>query len=493
LRFKTAGQTGSNGGIFELAMSDNMAEISSMHGRRLLIISLVANLLLAVALLWGLRKQSVRVRQMKLAAEQQDVRVKTNVVIRRQFFSWQQVESDDYRKYIGNLREIGCPEQTIRDIIIADVNGLYAKKRATEVVSPGQQWWRSQPDSNVVRAATARIRELEDERRALLTSLLGLGWESGDLVNLPRPSRSSVALDGEVLGVLPDDVKKTVQQIVARFQDQVQDWRESQDGQNGTRDPAALSALNRQLRKDLAQVLSPQQLEEFLLRYSTTAASLRGELGRLKYFDVTPEEFRAIFRANDRMNQQLQGLLGTSDEGSSGQRAAFERQREDAIRQALGRERYAEYRMLQEQTYRDAVASAQQANSPASTPTLYEINQATAEEIARIHANESLTDAQRAIELKRTELEQLKAAAAALGEDLPPEPVPITTSPRQPPGAAHLLGPNETVNSIALLYGISPAELRSANPSLNMDRLKAGDSVNIPFKYPPQAVLPHNQ
>jgi hypothetical protein len=46
-----------------------------------------------------------------------------------QVFSWRQIESTDYRVYISNLRSIGCPEQTIRDIVKADVGNLYAGKR----------------------------------------------------------------------------------------------------------------------------------------------------------------------------------------------------------------------------------------------------------------------------------------------------------------------------------------------------------------------------
>src|SRR5262249_33212235 len=42
--------------------------------------------------------------------------------------SWQQLESEDYRTYIERLRAIGCPEQTIRDIIIADVDKLLAPR-----------------------------------------------------------------------------------------------------------------------------------------------------------------------------------------------------------------------------------------------------------------------------------------------------------------------------------------------------------------------------
>src|SRR5947209_4270781 len=106
---------------------------------------------------------------------------RTNFVLRRQFFSWQEVESPDYTTYIANLRGIGCPEQTIRDIIIADVNAHFSRRRATEMVTPEQQWWRAEPDTNVLQVAMEKARVLDDERRALLTRLLGPSWESGDL------------------------------------------------------------------------------------------------------------------------------------------------------------------------------------------------------------------------------------------------------------------------------------------------------------------------
>jgi hypothetical protein len=42
---------------------------------------------------------------------------------------WIQIESTDYPTYINNLRKVGCPEQTVREIITADVADLYAQKR----------------------------------------------------------------------------------------------------------------------------------------------------------------------------------------------------------------------------------------------------------------------------------------------------------------------------------------------------------------------------
>jgi hypothetical protein len=45
-------------------------------------------------------------------------------------FNWSQLESSDYRTYVANLRSIGCPEQTIRDIVAADLdNAYYAPRR----------------------------------------------------------------------------------------------------------------------------------------------------------------------------------------------------------------------------------------------------------------------------------------------------------------------------------------------------------------------------
>src|SRR5512137_2546780 len=44
--------------------------------------------------------------------------------------SWSNLESTNYTTYIENLRSIGCPDETIQDIIIADVAKVYAKKRA---------------------------------------------------------------------------------------------------------------------------------------------------------------------------------------------------------------------------------------------------------------------------------------------------------------------------------------------------------------------------
>jgi LysM repeat protein len=456
-----------------------------MRWRVLLLISLVLNGVLVVVWFATERRYDT-LQQVALVSAEAAPLVKTNFVVRRQFFSWDEVESPDYPTYIANLREIGCPEQTIRDIIIADVNALYARRLATELVTPDQQWWRSEPDSNVVRIAAEKLRAMDDERVALLTRLLGTNWESGDLVSLPRPSRPGVALDGPVLGVLPADVKQTVEDISARSHDRLQAYLETQRQQGKNADSAELARFRQQTRNELAAVLTPPQLEEYLLRYSQNASDLRTQLGQLKYFNATPDEFRAIFRATDGLEEQLQLLSGSIDPNSVSQRQALQRQIDNATKLALGSDRYEQYTLLHDPAYRNAVATAQQAGTPEAASTIYQINLATAQQQATIRSNTNLSPEQLAIELKRIELEQLKASAQATGQEVPPEqpalPATEPSSTPAPPVKVHpyVVGVADTISSVAMRYGVSVEDLKAANPGLDYRHLKPGDSIQVP-------------
>lgn len=407
------------------------------------------------------------------------------VVLRRQFFSWQEVESPDYPTYINNLRNIGCPEQTIRDIIIADVNALYARRRALELVTPEQQWWRSEPDTNVLQMAMDKARALDDERKTLLTNLLGPAWETGDLVNLPRPSHPGVVLDGPVLGALPADTKQAIQQINEHSESRMQTYLDSvrQEGKNA--DPVELARLRQQTRDELARVLAPAQLEEFLLRYSQQANDLRSEFAQLRFFNPTPEEFRAIFRATDSLDQQLQLLTGSSDPSSAQNRQALTAQKDNAIKTVLGPDRYEEYEMLHDPLYRQAVATADQAGTPEAAQTIYQINLAAVSTQDAINSNTNLTAEQKAIELKQLEVDQLKANSVAMGRPLPPDLPPV---PQAPPRRTYTLREGDSPAVVGMIYGVPESAIRAANPNVDFSRLRPGDSINIPrMGLPPTA------
>src|SRR5262249_55775509 len=87
-------------------------------------------------------------------------------------FSWADVESSDYRKYIDNLRAIGCPELTIRDIITADVRSLYKQRRAS--LERKQGWGGTTSLGRSPRdTIQMQLRALGVEEASVLTALVG--------------------------------------------------------------------------------------------------------------------------------------------------------------------------------------------------------------------------------------------------------------------------------------------------------------------------------
>src|ERR1700722_3643928 len=154
-----------------------------MRGQQILSMSLGLNAILAIVLLAP--KHTTAHADALTNAQPVDLAVKTRGGVRKQFFSWQEPGAPDYGASLPHLRDIGCPEQTIRDIIIADVNQLFAKRRLEEVPTADQQWWRADPDTNFVQAASAKIQALEQDRRALLSALLGPNWDSAEIAAHP--------------------------------------------------------------------------------------------------------------------------------------------------------------------------------------------------------------------------------------------------------------------------------------------------------------------
>src|SRR5437867_256418 len=104
-----------------------------MNTKPLLIVSLIGNLALAAALAWLAKARCCAPGAAPAPAAVQADAKSANASSKKksdkaasaaasskadQKFDWRMVESEDYKKYIANLRYIGCPEETIRDIII---------------------------------------------------------------------------------------------------------------------------------------------------------------------------------------------------------------------------------------------------------------------------------------------------------------------------------------------------------------------------------------
>jgi hypothetical protein len=386
-----------------------------MRGRAPLLLSLVLNAALLAAF-WIILRRDVEpttaARVEDTAAASSGV-VRTNVVVRRQNFVWSDIESEDYPTYIANLRLIGCPESTIRDIIVAEVTQMFARRRTSEVITAPQQWWRSEPDPAVAWAAANTLRELEAERRDLLGRLLGPAWESMDY---PLPSLETlVPLDGALLGTLPAETKRAVQAIERAALQRQSEYLAARQAAGEPADPVELARLRGEARSELAAALPPDALEEYLLRYSQEAINLRRQLAGV---ETTPEEFRTLFRSVDPLGQELAMAGEAADTNSTKRRMELEEEREQSLRQVLGDERYEEYQLARNPLFQQAkgVATAAGVSDDQIVP-LAAIYRLTEIEETRIRSDDILSPDEKAVRLEAMRIAQQDSVRQLLGDE----------------------------------------------------------------------------
>ena len=433
-----------------------------MRWRLLLIISLIANLLLSVGWVWSSRKPSISPEAAaSLAAATNKPITKTAVIVRRTFFSWQEIESQDYAAYIKNLREIGCPEQTIRDIIIADVSQMLREKQREQSprVKPNPKWWTNHRDPAEAQAEANQRNDAWMSRKTILDQLLGPDWavRQQDPISNTNAYQQMLLATIEIspaLQGLSADKKQLVARLLA-----------------GTNDPW----------KELSGILDPNQLEDAQLRFSAQADELRDELDMLPGFDTQPNEFKQIFKATAEIESRIRALADRDDPEAQTLRTKLLAERDAAIRNVLSPQRYEQFARLRDPAYISALELLADGNgNPAALPTLYAINRESSAEQERIQNDEKLTETQREIELKKLELEQMKATALALGETLLEEPS-AQPAPKPEPKKTHSVASGESLERIARIYGVDQNALRAANPNLNFNSLKAGDKVSVPL------------
>jgi hypothetical protein len=223
-------------------------------------------------------------------------------------FDWRQVESTDYRTYIRNLRAIGCPEQTIHDIIVADLNTFFDEKENHPLSRPIEFWKTGTDPKDLIKEQLAnRHGRLETERAAMLKDLLGSDQ------GIDR--RPTIVTDEEVkynlLDFLPAAERTKALAVIdeldsefdTRFKVLLNDNRWDQNA----RDEFARFYYEKEQK--LLAALGPEGKENYELRERslTTQASafLRSRFDGLEFSEA---EFRELYRFAKPYELRLTGV-----------------------------------------------------------------------------------------------------------------------------------------------------------------------------------------
>jgi hypothetical protein len=250
---------------------------------------------------------------------------------------WRQVETPDYRTYVQNLRAIGCPEQTIRDIVSADALQALAARRAEVLAAFYQEfkYWKADPSQTAARAQLATQRgEVDEEMAALLHELLG-----PDFTPPPTSYEWKVGELEQQLGFLPPEKRGLIKSVLLQYAETDQQIRALASSQNLTENlderRGIIEAYDRE-QAQLASLLTPEELEQVRLTTSWTAENLRRAMVN---FQPTEEEFRVIFREWLAHDQKLARLHALAQPAPGNlQEQVFAR-----LRESLGEKRYQEY------------------------------------------------------------------------------------------------------------------------------------------------------
>lgn len=330
-------------------------------------------------------------------------------------FTWRLLESTDFKRYIENLRSVDCPEQTIQDIIIAEVNKLYAGREATlrlrpEHLKPWEIFGASQYAST---ERERKFRQLMREKRALLKDLLG--------IDVPQeiPSMWSRSRDSEheaAYAKLPEGKRELVREI------QEQLWGKQQELQARTmgfwepEDQQEMQRLQKEYRDKLKQALAPEELLDYQLATSSIARNLRSELSA---FNASEQEFREIFRVRQQREDARMDLPFENNPDSIRKHHAANVQTENQIRTMLGEQRYVEYQRSQDWQYRNLTRLARDSGLPSETAgKAYDMNQLAIQEAARIRSQQDLPREERDALLKQMQAELDSSMGKLLGPEV---------------------------------------------------------------------------
>jgi hypothetical protein len=378
-----------------------------MKQRPRLILSVCLNLLLAGVVVWAALtsagREGRRLISRNVTNRVESARRTTNatmpvVVEVAAPFNWQQVESPDYRVYVKNLRAIGCPEATIRDIIVADINEWFAGRIKDLVDGVTGRFWDFMLNHDelekLVEEKLKELNALHDEREEMFAKIFG-GKDPEAKIREAEQEKEERAQWRQTLDFLPGDKLAQFLEIKDRFSAARQGLK--QLGNTITPDERERKSreLNLEEERQINALFTPQELDEYKLRTSSAAGFRLG----LADFDATEEELRAIARA--KMNQKQAPAQGQADV---------------EIKELFGAERFAAYQRASDDAYRQTLRITDRFDLPPETAVqVYQMQKEAEAQARKIRDDANRPVEERQVILKAMQAETEKSISVVLG------------------------------------------------------------------------------
>jgi hypothetical protein len=313
----------------------------------------------------------------------------------------QRLMKGDFSTEIARLRASGMPDETVN--MIAQVVIMQKFRKAYEEMSEdgmGLNMWggnhaRTDAQRERQRKMLEMQRELSEEARA---AGVDSSWFSGLGSKVPGLSSEKAKL----LARIEQDRQELVSQVHMESSGMMLD-----------RDTERLKYIDAEFKKDLATVLSPEELEAWNLHRSETAQSLRAQLG---YMAPTDEEFKKILRLQEAFNEAWPTSFGHQTDWQK--RNEAEQAMKKQIADVLGPERSKDYEKATDYEFGTLSNLEYRLELPkGSADRVYGLHKETEAAARKIRADKSLSDADRKESLKVLAEQAKSEVVSVLGEE----------------------------------------------------------------------------
>jgi hypothetical protein len=337
-------------------------------------------------------------------------------------FHWSELAADDLKVYRDNLRAVGCPEATVRDIILAEINERFRQKRKTLLADAQQRFWSvaARGEKALETEWEEPLKKLDEERTQLIAAVLGEDHEDEQNARTSQTKR----LEREYAW-LPEDKRAQLVALGVRYQQQVDDyWKVIREHGPDYRPTEAESQRIGQMQKAFEaarkELLGPEASAEFQLRASNTA----NWAAQLDGFDVTEAEWRAVGRLRLQYDEALKSVPEheMTLEDPERQRAAARTRNElhdaleSTIHSTLGDARYEEYQLARNHDLQQTRRITERYGLPESVAReTYQVQRAAAAEADQVRKSPDLSAEARLAQLAAIRKETERTLAETLG------------------------------------------------------------------------------
>jgi len=326
-----------------------------------------------------------------------------NIRIQTNRFMWREIESAEYPRYVINLRNIGCPEPTVEDIIVADVNSYCLEKTKPTLhalqEAVNRYYASTRPTNSIAQVLVETetvLNRNDSERIALIVHLLGHDVDKSKVAIAPWDYLVREAKSSNFPYVSIERRTKVVE-----LRDQLQrDMRALTRPGHGINAAAAkqLDALDQQFYKKLADILTPEEMEAFMLHDSVVGGNVARKLEKIQLGEDQYIQVFDAWKAFTEKYGELQTAIGFAPEDPQQQTTELsdELALQAKIKDILGDQSYSDYlRNNDPQFWNDTSFATQNGLSTDQAAKLYDLRRTAMQAIVALGNTPNLSAEER--------------------------------------------------------------------------------------------------